>query len=178
MIWLNISIPVIPACEQCKFHATFPSEERKKTNHFPLNPGCLMRIPIMVYYNPQTLNHQVFFALLHVPYRKSMVRRKKPVLSLHERMTCTSPDMDQGTNISHLGKRKIISKRPLKWDMLVPSRVIQPIGSIYTTCSPCPSGGFFLLPTTFSGNFETTIDIWRKSSHLVPGLVRQDHPHL
>ena len=29
----------------------------------------------------------------------------------------------QGTNISHLGKRKIIFKSALGWDMLVPCRV-------------------------------------------------------
>ena len=33
-------------------------------------------------------------------------------------------DTLQGTNISHLGKRKIIFKMPLKGDMLVPRRVV------------------------------------------------------
>ena len=55
----------------------------------------------------------------------------------------------QGTNISHLGKRKIISTVPLKGDMLVARRV-------YTNNKPINYLNK-LVPTSFSGPplFET-----------------------
>ena len=40
-------------------------------------------------------------------------------------------DTLQGTNISHLGKRKIIFKSALVGDMLVPRRVFQPAMLVY-----------------------------------------------
>ena len=63
----------------------------------------------------------------------------------------------QGTNISHIGKRKIIFKSDFWWDMLVPRRVVNSGKTHETTYVWICFSHDFLVYTMVNRHHQTTI---------------------
>ena len=70
---------------------------------------------------PSWFFHQGFFPPFFLP--KMFVQQKKHGLEIWDpKLLRKGRDTLQGTNISHLGKRKIIFKSDFWWDMLIPRK--------------------------------------------------------